>query len=244
MTYNRDEFDNQVFSLVELQSKDLNLKSAAQRLLQLSSEYRYAYQFTWLGQPIIQLPEDIITTQEIIFKCKPDFIIDIGLSWGGGALLSATILEAIGGGHVIAIDKFIPNNIRDLITTSTLSHRITLLEADSLLGSTFTEVTEKIPSGSRVSLILDSNHEHNHVYRELTLYSPLVCKDQYISVYATAIEELNPASYQNWSWGKNNSPLSALKAFLQVNERFEINSFYEKKNLFSFAPSARLKCIR
>ena len=196
-----------------------------------------------MGFPIIQLPEDILTTQEIIFKSKPDFIIDIGIAWGGGIMLSASVLEMIGNGHVIGIDKTLPEHVYHEIMNSALSHRITLIRGDSTSDSVFSEVEKVIKKGSKVSLILDSNHEESHVYKELCLYSSFVNKGQYITVYATAIDNLSAPSHRDWLWGKGNSPLSALNKFLDNTGRFEQDDFFRKKCLCSFAPSSRIKCV-
>ena len=127
---------------------------------------------------------------------------------------------------------------------SELSHRITLIQGDSISEYVFSEVEKIIKKGSNVSLILDSNHEESHVYKELCLYSSLVNKGQYITVYATAIDDLSAPSHRDWVWGKGNSPLSALNKFLDNSERFEQDHFFQKKCLCSFAPSSRIKCVK
>jgi cephalosporin hydroxylase len=244
MSFNRDEFDRNLLRSIESQYSDQTLKNITKTFIELSSEFDYAYQFKWMGLPIIQLPEDILTTQEVIFKSRPDYIIDIGVAWGGGIMLSASVLEMIGNGHVIGIDKTLPEHVYHEIMNSTLSHRITLIRGDSTSNSVFSEVEKVIKKGSKVSLILDSNHEESHVYKELCLYSPFVNKGQYITVYATAIDNLSAPSHRERLWGKGNSPLTALNKFLDNTERFEQDDFFRKKCLCSFAPSSRIKCVK
>lgn len=243
MTFDRRDFEINLLDCIESQYENKPLQNAAKKFIQISSEFDYAYQFKWLGLPIIQLPEDIVTTQEIIFKSKPDYIIDVGVSWGGSVLLSASILEIIGNGHVIGIDQSLPDHVREEILNSNLSHRITLIQGDSISKHVLSEVQNIIQKGSRVSLILDSNHEAQHVFQELCLYSPFVTNGQYISVYATAIEYLTAPSHRRRSWGKGNGPLTGLRKFLTGTDRFVQDEYYEKKCLCSFAPSSRLRCI-
>ena len=151
MNFNRDEFNINVLKTIESQYADQKLKKIVKNFIELSSEYNYAYQFTWMGLPIIQLPEDILTTQEIIFRSKPDYIIDIGVAWGGGIMLDASVLESIGHGQVIGIDKSLPKHVYDEIMNSELSHRITLIQGDSISEYVFSEVEKIIKKGSNVS---------------------------------------------------------------------------------------------
>lgn len=244
MTFDREAFERQKICAIKAQADDTDLRFLATKFVQESNRYDYAYHWTWLGSPIIQLPQDILVTQEIIWKCKPDLIIETGVAWGGSVVLHAAILELIGKGEVIAIDSTLPAHINLEINKYKFSNRIHLIKGNSVDNSVISKVQKYISNGKSVSVFLDSNHTHDHVLAELRAYGPLVTVGQYLTVYATAIETLTQPAHRNRPWGPGNSPMSALKYYLEETDRFQIEGILDMKSLCTFAPQGRLKCIR
>ncbi len=195
--------------------------------------------------PIIQLPQDILITQEIIWQCKPDLIIETGIAWGGSVVLHAALLELLGNGQIVAVDSALPAHVKAEIMKYPFSKRIHLIEGDSVDMATIEKIKERYVSPDKtVAAFLDSNHTHDHVLKELRAYGPLVTPGQYMTVYATAIENMPRSSYRKRAWGPGNSPLSAIEAYLGETNRFQVDSFLDMKPLCTFAPKGRLKCIR
>ncbi len=204
-------------------------------------KYSYAHLWTWLGQPIIQLPEDILITQELIYKCKPSVIIETGVAWGGSVLFYSSILSMIGGGKIIAVDNALTSNIRSKIMRSNFSDQITLINGDSTSPNVINKISKMITSKDRVMVFLDSNHEANHVLDELKKYSKFVTKNQYLNVYATAIEYLPKSIINKRSWGPGASPATAINKFLELDKTFKIDNTLDIKALKSFIPGGRLR---
>jgi len=227
-----------------LLSNDDQLKDATLDFINLSNKYDYAYQRSWLGQPIIQLPEDIVAAQELIYEFKPDCIIETGISWGGSTLLYASILELIGNGVVIAIDKCIPDSIKEKLMGHSFSKRIKIVEGDITSSETIDKISKFSGEFFRVAAFLDTDHSHNHVLNELYNISPLISKGQFISVYATALEYINEPAHRKRLFGKGNNPLTAINEFLECSDEFELHGESNEKTLCSFAPSGRLIKVR
>ena len=219
------------------------LREQAEQLIINSDRFGYAYHRTWLGVPVIQLPEDVLLNQELFWKTKPNLVIETGVAWGGSIVLHASLMELNGTGRVIGIDRFIPDHIRDEIMKFGFSNRITLLECDSISRETFEKVAKLISVDDKVSVFLDSNHTHDHVLAELLGYSRFVSKDQYMSVYATAIEWMPKSEHRPRPWGPGNSPMTAIREFLKMSDRFVIDAEEKDKSLVSFSAGGRLRCV-
>src|SRR5262249_33920492 len=167
--------------MIRRMSEDQALGRASIAWINRTAPYEYAYHFKWLGVPIIQLPADVIALQEIIWRTKPDLIIETGVARGGSVVFYASLLELIGGnGHVIGIDIDIRSRNRRAIESHKLAARITLVEGSSTDEQTVRRVYAFARSRKRVLLILDSNHTNDHVARELELYAPLIKKGDYL----------------------------------------------------------------
>lgn len=211
-----------------------------------SGEQQYAYNFTWLGRPIIQYPQDMIALQELIWDIKPDLIIETGIAHGGSLILSASILMLLGnGGHVLGIDIDIREHNKHEIEKHPLSKGITMFEGSSIDEETISRVKEFAGEGKKIMVILDSNHTHEHVLAELNAYAPLVSKDSYCVVFDTAVEDL-PDDY-DWgprSWGKGNNPKTAVHEFLKDHPEFEIDQDIQNKLLITVAPDGYLKRVK
>lgn len=207
--------------------------------------YKYSYNFDWLGLPIIQFPQDMIAIQEIIWKTKPDVIIETGVARGGSLVLSASILQLLNGnGKVIGIDIDIREHNRLAIESHPLNHRIKLIQGSSVDEKVFSHVKSHLSLNDKVMVILDSNHTHSHVLKELDMYGSLVTQGCYLVVMDTVIEDMPDDFFPDRPWGKNNNPKTAVKEYLQSNPRFEIDVSISNKLLITVAPDGYLKCIK
>jgi cephalosporin hydroxylase len=231
---------------IEKQGKDKNVSDTALKFMLAAAEHRYTYNFTWLGRPIIQYPQDMVALQEIIWNTKPDLIIETGIAHGGSLVFSASILHLIGGnGHVLGIDIEIRDHNRIAIEQHPMAKRITMFQGSSIDDDLVKKVHEFAKGKEKIMVILDSNHSHEHVLEELKNYSPLVSKDCYIIVFDTGVEDF-PADY-NWNdrpWGKGNNPKTAVWEFLKSNDDFEIDSSIHNKLAVTVAPDGYLKRIK
>jgi len=224
-------------------AKDRRLARASIDWINTSAPFEYAYHFKWLGIPIIQLPPDIIALQEIIWKTKPDLIVETGVARGGSMILYASLLELIGGnGRVVGVDIDIRAPNRRAIETHKLAKRITLIEGSSTDERTARKVHALARGRKRVLVILDSNHTHEHVARELELYSPLVKKGGYLLVFDTVIERMPAGYFANRPWDHGNNPMTAVRQFLRRNGRF-VEDPEMAKLLISAAPGGYLLCV-
>jgi cephalosporin hydroxylase len=212
-------------------------------------DVKYVYSFTWLGRPIIQLPEDMIRIQELLFNLKPDIIIETGVAHGGSIIFYATICKAIEKGRVIGIDIDIREHNRACIENHILYPFITLIEGDSVDERTVDQVKSLINPESRVIVILDSKHSYQHVYKELKYYSGMVSVGSYIIVTDGIMEKLTGAPRTSIDWEYNN-PKKAAEDFVKYNDDFLIEepgfAFNEGLNneRVTYWPSAYIKRIR
>jgi cephalosporin hydroxylase len=233
------------FHFIQMQGQDERLRSISNNFIELTGKYKYTYNFTWLGRPIIQLPQDIVAMQELIWQVKPDLIIETGIAHGGSLILSASILELIGGeGRVLGIDIDIREHNRVEIEKHPMYKRIDMIEGSSIDENIAEQVYDFAKGRKRVMVFLDSMHTQDHVLRELELYSPLVTKGSYLVVFDTAIEDMPENFFPDRPWGKGNNPKTAVREFLKTNDRFVIDKSIENKLLITVAPDGYLKCVK
>jgi cephalosporin hydroxylase len=207
--------------------------------------YDYNYLWTWMGVPIIQLPADIMATQEVIWKTKPDIIIETGVARGGSLIFMASILEIIGKGKVIGVDIDIRQHNRESIEAHPLSKRINLVEGGSVDTDILAEVRSHIRKDSKVMVVLDSDHSRSHVLNECRAYGPMVTQGCYLVVADTLVghvEEKDAPTNRSKLWFKGNDPLSAANDYLKENDRFEIDDEINGKLVLSSSPGGYLKC--
>lgn len=238
------EFEKRNEEKIKLMSQDKALANVSKKWFLKGYNYEYSYHFKWLGIPIIQYPQDIIAIQEIIFRVKPDLIIETGIAHGGSLILSASILELIGKGSVLGVDIDIRKHNRIQIEKHPLFKRISMIEGSSIAKSVIKKVYDFSKHKKKVMVFLDSNHTYEHVLQELKLYSPLVTKGSYLVVYDTVIDEMSDSFFTNKSWNKKNNPKKAVKKFLEKNNRFKIDRSIDKKLLITVAPDGYLKCVK
>jgi cephalosporin hydroxylase len=229
---------------VEAMQADEELKILRQKIYEAIAKYRYTYNFTWFGRPIIQLPEDIVTMQEIILRVKPDLIVETGVAHGGSLIFSASMLELLGRGEVVGIEIEMRSHNRAAVESHLLSKRIKLIEGSSISAEVVNQVRALAADKPSVMVFLDSNHTHDHVLRELEMYSPLVTKGSYLVVFDTGIEDMPGGAYPDRPWGKGNNPKTAVWEFLKRSDRFEIDRELESRLLYTVAPDGYLKCVK
>jgi cephalosporin hydroxylase len=204
-------------------------------------QQKISYEPTWLGIPIIQTPEDIVMMQELIWKVRPDVVIESGVAHGGSVVLYASILDLIGKGHVIGVDVEIRKYNRLALQSHPMSKRFTLIEGSSVDTSTVQQVREMIRPDDTVLVALDSNHTKAHVAKELELYAPLVTPDSYLVVFDGVMQVLTDAPGGSPSWDHDN-PWRAIEDFLGKNEDFEIDPYYNRLKV-THAPGGFLKRV-
>ncbi len=222
-----------------------SLQEAAVAFNVESNRAQYSYNFSWMGRPIIQYPQDMIAMQEIIWEIKPDYIIETGIAHGGSLIYYASLLELIGHGEVIGIDIDIREHNRKEIEAHPMIKRIKMLQGSSIDKLKVEEIKTLIGDNKKIIVCLDSNHTHEHVMSELELYSPFVSFGSYIVVFDTIVEDL-PEGYfsQKRPWGIANNPKTAVQQFLKTNDNFIVDEQIDNKLLISVAPQGYLKRIK
>ena len=239
-----EKFKQEVMERIESYENDASFKQLALEWMEQSLRRKYTYNFTWLGRPIIQMPQDIVGLQEIIWEVKPDLIIETGIAHGGSLIFSASMLELIGGnGKVLGIDIDIRQHNRQEIEQHSLFKRIEMIQASSISDETAQAVFKIAADYEHIMVVLDSNHTHAHVKKELELYSPLVSVSSYLVVLDTFIEDLPPDSFPDRPWNIGDNSKTAVVEFLEENNNFEIDKNIENKLLLTSAPSGFLKRI-
>lgn len=247
------EDDRAVFTAhQEKQSRALGSDQAAfakslDTLLDLD-RYDYSYLWNWMGVPIIQMPADIMATQEVIWQTKPDIIIETGVARGGSVIFMASLLTLLGNaGRVIGVDIDIRAHNRETIETHPMSAHIDLIEGGSADPDVLEQVKALIPPGARVMVVLDSDHSRDHVLAECRAYGPLVTEGCYMVVADTLVghvpEDRAPQK-RSKLWFEGNEPLSALNDFLREDDRFEIDPVINGKLVLSSSPGGYCRCIK
>jgi cephalosporin hydroxylase len=229
--------------------RDKDLQSLSRIWERITDQHKYTYNFSWLGRPIIQYPQDIIAMQEIIFEVKPDLIIETGIAHGGGLIFYASMLElvaACGGpyGEVLGIDIDIRAHNRKAIEEHPMFRRISMIEGSSIAPEIIAQVHEKAKGKKSVMILLDSNHTYEHVLAELNAYAPLTSVGSYCVVFDTIIEDMPADFFPDRPWGSGNNPKTAVHEYLKNHPEFEIDKSIEHKLLITVAPDGYLQRIR
>lgn len=224
---------------------DASLADLSTEWFRRSVAHRYSYNFSWLGLPIIQYPQDIVAMQELVWESKPDLIIETGIARGGSLVFYASMLELLGGqGRVIGVDIDIRPHNRVAIEGHPMAGRIDMIEGSSVDPAVVEQVTHAATGRETILVVLDSHHTHDHVLQELEAYSPLVKPGGYLVVFDTVIEDMPAGSFRDRPWDKGNSPGTAVRAFLAQSDRFEVDRSVDDKLLISVAPGGYLRCVK
>lgn len=243
-------FDSEVRDRIAANGRNQALRDAARAFMAESIQPKYSYNFSWLGRPIIQYPQDMVAMQELIWSIQPDLIVETGIAHGGSLILWASLLElnaACGGpqdGHVVGVDIDIRAHNRSAIEAHPMNRRITMIEGSSVDSDVLAQVGDAAADAERVLVCLDSNHTHAHVLAELEAYAPLTTVGSYCVVFDTVIEELPADTFPDRPWGPGDNPRTAVAEYLASHPEFEIDRGIEDKLLVTAAPSGYLKRLR
>jgi cephalosporin hydroxylase len=200
---------------------------------------KFSYELTWLGIPVIQLPEDVLLMQELVWKVRPDVVVECGVAHGGALVLYASVLELLGKGRVVGVDVEIRKYNRLAIESHALSHRISLIEGDSVAPETLAKVRAHVRPSDRVLVVLDSLHTREHVAAELEAYAPLVTPSSYLIVFDGVMSVVADAPNAGVDWETDN-PLTAVEDFLATNPTFERDATYGRLGV-TYCPAGFLR---
>ena len=241
----RQEFQRQVDANIAELGRDLPLKGMSHVWLREASRHQYTHNFRWMGLPIVQVPQDIVAMQELIWQVRPTRIVETGVARGGSLVFYASMLRLIGGERrVIGVDIDIRPHNRRAIESHPMADQIDLVEGSSTDRSVVEQVCQQVAGHAPVLVSLDSNHTHAHVLRELELYGPLVTKGSYLVVFDTAIDQTPPDFFPDRPWGPGDNPKTAVDAFLARNDRFEIDRSISDKLQITVSPDGYLRCVK
>tara|TARA_B100000242_G_scaffold227337_1_gene167717 strand:- start:20093 stop:20839 length:747 start_codon:yes stop_codon:yes gene_type:complete len=242
-------FENERSELIQSNSENRDLTNAAEVFLTRSAKLNYSYNFTWMGRPIIQYPQDMIAVQEIIWEVKPDLIIETGIAHGGSLIFSASLLEIlencdeIEDGKVLGIDVDIREHNKKAIEAHPMSKKITMFEGSSIDKEMISRVHDFSNQSKKIMVFLDSNHTHDHVLAELRAYAKLASVGSYCVVFDTLIEDM-PQGFYDRPWDRGDNPKTAVWEYLKECDDFIIDQDIDKKILISVAPSGYLKRVK
>jgi cephalosporin hydroxylase len=255
-----DKFKSEVSKSILDLGNDLDLQALSRIWIRQISPFRYSHNFEWLGRPIIQVPPDTVVLQELIWKIKPDLIIETGIAHGGSLILSASMLalldmcEAIESGEVLdpkiskrkvlGIDIDIRQHNLEAIKAHPMSSRIQIIQGSSIAPEVIEQVRAVAKNYQRVMVCLDSNHTHDHVLAELEAYAPLTSLGSYCVVMDTAIEDMPKTMFPDRPWGPGDNPKTAVWEYLKTHSEFEIDKSIDHKLLISVAPDGYLKRVK
>ena len=254
-----EEFKQQVQGNICKAGADKELAKLTRQWVLDAGRHGYSYNFSWLGRPIIQMPQDIVAMQELIWEIKPDLIIETGIAHGGSLILSASMLalldmcEGIESGDlfdpkksrrkVLGVDIEIRTHNRTAIEAHPMASRIQMIQGSSIAPEIIERVRAVAANYSRVLVLLDSNHTHEHVLAELQAYGPLTSKGSYCVVYDTFIEDAPTELLGDRPWAPGNSPKTAVWEFLKTHPEFEVDKRIEQKLLITVSPDGYLRRV-
>jgi cephalosporin hydroxylase len=213
--------------------EDDELRKQAIELTVLADKYQYGYQWEWCGVPIIRHPDDIVLQQEIVWKLKPQKIIETGVARGGSLVLSSSLMSFYtDSSKVLGIDLKIFDHARAALSDWLMNGRIEIFESDSTSLSTIEKVQNFLAGDSQpILLVLDSNHSEAHVLNELNAFGPLIPRGSIIMVADTIVQEMPLGYYKDRPWGPGDNPLTAVTRFLSENQDFTINMEWCRRSL-------------
>lgn len=251
------EFESEVSQRIADAAENEALRAATAQFMHASIASKYSYNFSWLGRPIIQYPQDMVAMQELIWTVKPDLIIETGIAHGGSLILSASMLalldlcDAIETGavldpaqptrKVLAVDIDIRNHNRAAIEAHPMASRIQMIQGSSIDQAVVDQVHAVAGNHQRVLVCLDSNHTHAHVLAELQAYAPLVTSGSYCVVFDTIVEDLPKELSFERPWEPGNNPKTAVWEYLKTHPEFDIDRSFHDKLQITVAPDGFLR---
>ena len=220
--------------------RDINIE-----WLTRAAEFDHLFQTRWLGERFFHLPGDMLAIQELVWRVRPECIVQTGIAAGGGVVFSASMLELVGSdGRVVAIEPRLREEVSQRLQAHRLAHRMVPIEGESCSAMTLASVRERIEGCSSVMVILDLTHTHEHVLRELECYAGLVTPGSYVIVMDTIMEYLPERMFDGKPYGRGNNPATAVQAFLARDKRFEVDGEIEDRVLMTLSPGGFLKRVR
>lgn len=242
MSWDRKQFDSTRLEIIQQLGQDEELKRIGQEFLKSSYKKDYCYQWDWLGFPILQMPEDIVVLQEILFRCKPSLVIEAGVAWGGGLALVASVMSMYRpDGIVVGVDLNLNPDLASNFASLKFPVAVKLLEGSSVDDTVIAQLEALIRPSDKVMVILDSSHSHDHVLEELSIYSRLVSSGQYLIVGDTSVKDLAGQTKRSRPWNHLKNPHSALVEFLSTDSTFSPDISLDAKLLSSFHPGGYLR---
>lgn len=236
-----EKFEAEVVANIAGLQQDRDLQALSRIWLREITPHKYAYNFKWMGRPIIQFPQDMLAMQEIVWAARPDLIIETGVAHGGSVLYYASLLELMGHGEVVGIDIDIRAHNRTAIEAHPMCRRVRLIQGSSVDPEVVAQV-HALAKGKRVIVVLDSNHTHEHVLAELRAYAPLVCSGGYCIVMDTVLEDMpEHLISEDRPWGVGDNPKTAVHEYLKEDKSFAIDKALEAKLLITVAPDGYLR---
>jgi cephalosporin hydroxylase len=240
--------------------EDTSLQSLSNKWIEATSSHNWSYNFSWLGRPAIQFPNDVWALQELVWKIRPDLIIEAGIAHGGSLIFSASMLALLdlcdgiesgstinpsqSGRKVLGIDIDIREHNRRAIEAHPMASRIQMIEGSSIAEDVIKQVHHIANSHETIMVILDSNHTHDHVLAELEAYAPLTSVGSYCCVFDTIVEDMPKEMFPDRPWGPGDNPKTAVQEYLKTHSEFEIDKKIDHKLLISVAPDGYLKRLR
>jgi cephalosporin hydroxylase len=239
-----EAFERECRANAERMAEDPELRATSDAWIAHAARYKYTYNFRWLGLPVIQLPQDLIALQEIVWAVQPELVIETGIARGGSLVFYASLLQLLGGDRrVIGIDVDLRAHNRAALEAHPLFPRITLIDGSSIDPAVVARVGELAAGRAPVMVVLDSNHTADHVRAELAAYAPLVTPGSYLVVLDTVIETMPDAQFADRPWRKGNSPWTAVAELLASSDRFVVDRELEDRLLLSVAPRGYLRRV-
>ena len=253
----KEAFARQVADNITALGENIDAQALSRVWSRETNRNGYTYNFSWMGRPLIQYPQDIVAVQELIWQIKPDLIIETGIAHGGSLIFSASMLmlldycDAVEQGRpldpsrpqrrVLGIDIDIRAHNRAAIEAHPMSHRIDMIQGSSIDTEIIARVRTMAEGHQRILVCLDSNHTHDHVLSELEAYAPLVSPGSYCVVFDTLIEEMPADMFPDRPWGPGNNPKTAVREYLHTHPEFQIDKSIQNKLLITVAPDGYLK---
>jgi len=252
-----NDFQKEVMERVNAMPSNQALSESAAAFMRESADSKYSYNFSWLGRPIIQYPQDLVAMQELIWQIKPDLVIETGIAHGGSLIFSASQLAQLdlcdaieaetlidprsSKRKVLGIDIDIRAHNRFAIEAHPMASRIQMIQGSSIAPEIIAQVKAIAASYKRVLVFLDSNHTHHHVLEELEAYANLTSVGSYCCVFDTIVEDMPADMYPDRPWGPGNNPKTAVWEYLKFHPEFEVDKSIQNKLLITVAPDGYLK---
>ena len=252
-----DQFAQERHDRLAGYAQDAAFQTLSRDWLQASMQRQYVYNFDWMGRPIIQYPQDMVAMQELVWRVRPDLIVETGIAHGGSLVLSASLLalldmsDAIEAGttldprasrrKVLGVDIDIREHNRAAIESHPMASRITMIQGSSVAPEVVQQVRDLAQDYQRVLVCLDSMHTHDHVLGELDAYAPLVTPGSYCVVFDTFVEDMPPKFFADRPWDVGNNPKTAVKQWLTSHAEFEVDAEMEQRLQVTVAPHGFLR---